>query len=171
MMTRRICVLIMMVVGVMSPGAQAQKANLNGTWKLDLTKSFMGGDHLFPDYRLTRKIELKGSTISITDSSVHNSVVNIPLPDATMTMELSIDGKEHEVQLSAGFPGRPPSKVKVTAEWQGCTLEIVQMTSGFATYGKQRLFLSDDGSQLIDLVEQHSIYGDSEQRLVFDKVP
>jgi hypothetical protein len=36
---------------------------------------------------------------------------------------------------------------------------------------KQRLFLSSDGSQLIDLVEGHNIYGDSEQRLVFDKLP
>jgi hypothetical protein len=57
----------------------------------------------------------------------------------------------------------------VAANWQGCTLEIAQRGSGFAGSGKQRLFLSEDGSQLIILVEQHSTYFDSEQRLVFDK--
>jgi hypothetical protein len=61
--------------------------------------------------------------------------------------------------------------VPVTAKWQADTLELVQNVSGLANMTKQRLFLSGDGSQLIDLVEGHNIYGDSEQRLVFDKLP
>lgn len=161
----------MMFAAVTSLAAHSQKANLSGTWKLSVAKSFMGSDHPFPEYQLTRKIEQKGDTVSITDNSVHNSVVNIPLPDSTTRIEVVADGKEHELELPAPFPGRPPAKAQVTASWQGATLELRQITSGLANYAKHRLFLSDDGSQLIDLVEQHSIFGDSEQRLVFDKAP
>ena len=169
-MRNRLCI-VMMFAAVTSLAAPAQKADLSGTWKLNVARSLMGGDHPFSEYQLTRKIEQKGDTISITDTSVHNSVVNIPLPDSTTKMEVVADGKEHEVQLPAPFPGRPPANAQVTATWQGRTLELRQITSGLANYAKHRLFLSDDGSQLIDLVEQHSTFGDSEQRLVFDKTP
>ena len=169
-MRNRFCI-VMMFAAVTSLAAHSQKANLSGTWKLSVAKSFMGSDHPFPEYQLTRKIEQKSDTVSITDNSVHNSVVNIPLPDSTTRMEVVPDGKEHELELPAPFPGRPPAKAQVTASWQGATLELRQITSGLANYAKHQLFLSDDGSQLIDLVEQHSIFGDSEQRLVFDKAP
>lgn len=55
------------------------------------------------------------------------------------------------------------------ATWLGNTLELLQLNNGLADYGKQRLFLSDDGSRLIDLVELRSLYGDSEQEFVFVK--
>ena len=151
--------------------ALAQKVDLSGTWKLNVARSFMAGDHPFPDYELTKKIEQKGDTISITDMSVHASVVNIPLPDSTTTMEVAADGKEHAVQSPPPFPGMPPRTAQVTASWQGCTLQLRQVTSGLANYGVQRLFLSEDGRQLIILVEAHSTFGDTEQRLVFDKQP
>ena len=106
----------------------------------------------------------------MTDASVHNSVVNIPLPDATTKMELTADGKEHLVTLP-GFPWYASVEAAVRAEWQGGTLELVQTISGFANYAKHRLFMVADGAQLIDLVEQHSGYGDAEQRLVFEKAP
>lgn len=157
------------LAGVVSLGAQGQKANLSGTWKLNVAKSSMGSDHPFPDYALTRTIVLTGDGISMTDASVHNSVVNIPLPDATTKMEVTADGKEHEVTMPGNFPGMPPSRAKVTAEWQGGTLELVQVVAGMANYTKHRLFVSGDGAQLIDLVEQHSGYGDGEQRLVFER--
>jgi hypothetical protein len=169
-MRNRLCI-VMMFAAVTSLAAHSQQANLNGTWKLNVAKSSMGGDHPFPEYELTRKIEQKGDTVSITDASVHNSVVNIPLPDSTTKMEVAADGKEHEVKLPPPFPGMPPANAQVTATWQGRTLELRQITSGLANYAKRRLFLSDDGSQLIDLVETHSTFGDSEQRLVFDKTP
>ena len=168
-MRNRLCAVMMLAT--LTLAAQAQKANFNGTWKLNLARSFMGGDHPFSDYQLTKKIEQKGDAISITDIAVHNSVVNIPLPDSTSTMEVAVDGREHEVQLPPPFPGRPPAKAQVTATWLGCTLELRQVTAGLANYAIHRLFLSEDGSQLIDLVEQHSGYGDSEQRLVFEKAP
>jgi len=34
---------------------------------------------------------------------------------------------------------------------------------------KRRYFLSEDGNHLIELVEGHNGFGDTEQRLVFDK--
>jgi hypothetical protein len=169
MMRNRLLAAIVLTGSFAALSAHGQKASLTGTWKLNVASSFMGGDHPFPDYELTRKIAQSADTISITDVSVHNSVVNIPLPDATTTMEVAADGKEHEVQLPPAFPGRPPAKAQITATWQGCTLELLEINNGLSNYGKQRLFLSENGSQLIDLVETHSIYGDSEQRLVFDK--
>ncbi len=71
--------------------------------------------------------------------------------------------------MPPGFPGMPPSKAAVTAEWQGGALEVVRVVAGMASYSRLRLFLSDDGAQLIELVEQHSTFGDAEQRLVFEK--
>jgi hypothetical protein len=156
-------------MGALSLGAQAQKANLSGTWKLNVAKSFMGSDHPFREFALTRTIVQTGDAITMTDASVHNSVVNIPLPDATTKIEVAADGKEHETTMPGNFPGLPPSKAMVKAEWQGGTLELVQVVSGLANYSKHRLFVSTDGTQLIDLVEQHSGYGDGEQRLVFEK--
>jgi len=169
-MRNRLCT-VMMLAALTTLTAHAQQANLNGSWRLNVPRSFMGGDHPFIDYQLTRKIEQRGDAISITDVALHNSVVNIPLPDSTSTMEVAADGKEHEVQLPPPFPGRPPAKAHVTATWQGCTLELRQVSLGLANYAIHRLFLSQNGSQLIDLVEQHSIYGDSEQHLIFDKAP
>ncbi|HEY6491078.1 MAG: hypothetical protein WCC26_01250 [Terracidiphilus sp.] len=163
--------LMILLAGATALSAQTQGARLGGTWRLNVAKSFLGGDHPFSDYALTKTIVQTGDAVSITDASVHNSVVNIPLPDSTTTLEVAVDGKEHLQTQQAGFPGMPVSKAAVTAEWQGGTLEMVQVVSGFANYSKQRLFLSEDGSQLIDLVEQHSIYGDGEQRLVFEKAP
>lgn len=168
MSVRKVWMLIALA-GMSALPAMAQKANLEGTWKLNLTKSFMGPDHPSSDYQLTKKIARTDEKISITDIAVHVSTMNIPLPDSTTTMEIAVDGKEHDVQVPGGFPGVPPTPVKVAASWQGCTLEINQRGSGFAGSGKQRLFLSEDGSELIILVERHSTYFDSEQRLIFDK--
>jgi hypothetical protein len=157
------------LAGMSTLPVAAQKANLEGSWKLNLAKSFMGPDHPSSDYQLTKKIALTAGRISITDTSVHASTMNIPLPDSTTTIEIAADGKEHDVQVPAGFPGVPPMAVKMAASWQGCTLEVNQRGSGFAGSGTQRLFLSQDGTELIILVERHSTYFDSEQRLVFDK--
>lgn len=149
--------------------AQAQAPSFAGTWRLNIAQSFLGPEHPFPDYALTRTIQQTGDTFSVTDASVHNSFVNIPLPDATLAWSVATDGKEHAVKLPSSLPGAPPSTAQVTATWQAGTLEVFQSANGLAAYGKQRFFLSGDTSQLVVLVEQHSIYGDSEQRLVFDK--
>ena len=159
------------LAGLASLAAQAQKANLSGTWRLNVAKSYMGQEHPFSNYEFTKKIELTGENITINETGIHNSVVNVPLPDSKTSMHVAADGKEHEVHMSTGNPRQPESVLHVTATWQAGTLELVQIVSGLANMTRHRLFLSDDGSQLIDLVEGHNIYGDSEQRLVFDKLP
>ena len=163
---------IAIMLGAMAPLlAQSPKANLSGSWRLNVSKSFMGMEHPFSNYELTKKIDQTGENISITDSAIHNSNVNIPLPDSTTSIQVSTDGKEHLVHVSSSIRSQPESNVPMTATWQAGTLEIVQNVMGLANMTKHRLFLSGDGSQLIDLVEGHNIYGDSEQRLVFDKLP
>ena len=149
--------------------AMAQNNGMSGTWKLNLAKSFMGSDHPSSDYQLTKKIELKNGLVSITDSSVHATIVGIQLPDSVTTTEMATDGKEHDIKLPSVFPGIPEMSGKASAAWQGCTLEVHQVIAAFDSSTKQRLFLSDDKSQLIVLVEGHSTFLDTEQRLVFEK--
>jgi hypothetical protein len=160
-----------MLVALAQMTARPQTANLSGTWRLNVSKSFMGMEHPFSNYELTKKIDQAGENISITDTAIHNSNVNIPLPDSSTSMQVATDGKEHLVQVSSSNRNQPESNVPMTATWQAGTLELVQNVTGLANMTKHRIFLSGDGSQLIDLVEGHNIYGDSEQRLVFDKVP
>lgn len=160
----------LLIAGALAAPAQ-QHPDLAGAWRLNIAQSFLGADHPFPDYALTRTIAQSGDTLSITDASVNNSFVNIPLPDATITWSVPTDGKEHATKLPSSIPNAPPSTAQVTATWQAGTLEVVQIANGLAAWGKQRFFLSGDAAHLIVLVEQHSIYGDSEQRLVFDKAP
>jgi len=150
----------MALAAAMTLPAVAQKPSLSGTWKLNVEKSFLAGDHPAKDYELT-------------DIAVHVSMMNIPLPDAKTTVELATDGQEHEVTGAASFPGMPPVKMKVVASWQGGTLLVSETGRGFGGLSKtqRRYFVSDDGSQLIELVEGHSGFGDNEQRLVFDKQP
>jgi hypothetical protein len=168
-MLKTFCIAVVLAV-LSSLAAQAQKANLSGTWRLNVAKSFMGQEHPFSNYEFTRKIQQSGESISIAETGIHNSVVNVPLPDSNTAMQVTADGNEHEVHMSTGNPSQPESVLHVTATWQAGTLELVQIVLGLANMTKHRLFLSDDGSQLIDLVEGHNIYGDSEQRLVFDKL-
>ena len=171
-MTRRhlaFAPIVALALAAAALAAQAQHSALSGTWRLNIAQSFLGQDHPFPDYALTRTIEQSGDSFSVTDASVHNSFVNIPMPDSKVSWSVATDGKEHAVKLPSSFPGAPPTTAQVTATWQAGTLEVFQSANGLAAYGKQRFFLSDDSAHLVVLVEQHSIYGDSEQRLVFDK--
>jgi hypothetical protein len=149
--------------------ALAQEVNLTGTWKLNLAKSFLGADHQSAGYELTKTIAQKNGVVSITDATRNATVVNIPLPDSQITTEIAVDGKEHQVKLATGFPGMPSTIGTAVANWQGCTLEIRQLGTGFLGSKKQRLYLSKDGAELIVLVETHSTFADSERRLVFDK--
>jgi len=161
---------MVLLAGLAGSHAMAQNNSLSGTWKLDLAKSFMGSDHPSSDYQLTKKIELKKGLLSITDSSVHATMAGIQLPDTVITMELAPDGKEHDIKLPSVFPGIPEMTGKASAVWQGCTLEVHQVIAAFGSSTKQRMFLAEDRTQLIVLVEGHSTFLDTEQRLVFEKV-
>jgi hypothetical protein len=160
---------LIILLGLAGPLALAQNEKLTGTWNLNVAKSFMGSDHPTADYRWARKIEQKDGRLSITDITLHATMANIPLADATAIMQFAADGKEYDIKLPASFPGIPEMPGKVSGEWQGCTLEFHQIVPAFGGSTKERLFLSPDGAQLIALVEQHSTYGDTEQRLVFDR--
>ena len=155
--------------------AFAQAGNLNGTWKLNLAKSFLGAEHPAADYQLTKKIEVKDGSASITDTSANATMANIPLPDSKNSLVFAVDGKEHDAQVPVGFPGIPSMPAKISATWEGCTLaiEIRGAGPGAVLVGttKQRLFLSERGSQLIVLIERQATYGDSEQKFIFDKQP
>ena len=82
------------MLGGIALHAAAQRSDLSGTWKLNLAKSFMAGDHPSNDYELTTVIENEGAEIKQTDFAKHVSMMNIPLPDLSTTRELIFDGKE-----------------------------------------------------------------------------
>ena len=151
----------------------SRRAAFTGTWRLDLKKSDMGSDHPDPTYGFTKTFELKGSTIVQKDHEVNVDIVGFALPERNSTEELVPDGQEHIVQRPGFFPGMPPSPVHVSAEWQGDNLVLSE--SGQSVVGpmtaSRRYFLSDDGSQLIEVVTGRTLFGDSEQRIVFIRVP
>jgi hypothetical protein len=160
---------LVLVVWFAGSNAMAQNNSLSGTWKLNLAKSFMGSDHPSSDYQLTKKIEQKNGLLSITDSSIHATMAGIQLPDTVTTMELAPDGKEYGIKLPSVFPGIPEMTGKASAVWQGCTLEVHQVIAAFGSSTKQRMFLSEDRTQLIVLIEGHSTFLDTEERLVFQR--
>lgn len=149
----------------------AQQVNLSGTWKLNLAASFMGADHPAPDYELTKVLLQEGRTIHQTDIGKHVSVVNIPLPDSQVSTDFITDGEEHNAQAPAPFPGMPPANIRIIAVWQGNTLLVKERSAdtGRPSSAERRYFLTEDGAHLIELVEAHNAFGDSEQRLVFEK--
>jgi hypothetical protein len=163
--------LITLAAAIALPAA-AQKTDLSGTWKLNMKQSFLAGDHPDKDYGLTKTIVQKGKTISLTDAAVHVNLMNIPMPDSKFTVDLVADGQQHDALAPAFLPGLPPMKMKTVAEWQGGTL-LVTETGNFMgpSTTQRRYYLSEDGRQLIELIVGHNGFGDSEQRLVFDKQP
>lgn len=163
--------IVVVMLGCCTLYAQAQKPDLNGTWKLRVAKSAMGSDHEMPDYEYTKIIAVKGNSLSVTDIQTNATIVNIALPDSKTTNELRLDGTEQDQQMAGPFPGMPSTKIKVSGEWQGGTVFIQQRGQlfGGAMTLHQRYFLSEDGTQLIELIERHGVTGDKEQRLVFEK--
>jgi hypothetical protein len=166
----KVLAILAFAAGMALPAA-AQKTDLSGTWKLNLEKSFLAGDHPAKDYEFTKVFLQRAGGIQQTDIARHVSMMNIPMPDSSITTDLVIDGKEHEVMAPAPFPGMPPSKSKVVAEWQGGTLLLTESGQSFGgrSLMQRRYFLSEDGSRLYELVEGHNGFGDTAQRLVFDK--
>ncbi len=167
----RKCLTGIAIILAMALPVAAEQVNLSGTWKLNLATSFMAGDHPYPDYEFTKVLIQEGQNIRQTDIGKHVSVVNIPLPDSRVSVDLIADGQEHDAELPGPFPGMPPAKLKVVAEWQGQTLLVTERnaSAGSASVATRRYFLSADGAHLIELVEEHNSFGDTEQRLVFDK--
>ena len=92
------------------------------------------------------------------------------MPDSTTTLELAIDGKDHDMRGAAFFPGMPTPLINVSAVWQGNTLSIreISQPADAASRTYRRFFLSDDGSELHELIEGHRSFSDTEQHLVFN---
>lgn len=169
---RRLALLAVLLSGAMSL-CQAQAPDLNGTWKLNVARSFLAGDHASPDYVLLVTLRLQGSSLSITTDGTNPGEGVFGLPASKSAMELPIDGKPHDVTHPGFLPGMPPSHVAVSAEWQGSTLSISERGASFGGVSstRRRYFLSEDKTQLIELIESHSTFGDAEQRMVFEKQP
>lgn len=144
-----------------------------GSWRLDLKKSYMGAEHPEGNYGFTKTFELKGSTIVQKDHEVNVDIVGFALPERNSTQELVPDGQEHTTQVPGFFPGMPPTPTRVIAEWQGDNLVLSESGQSFIglVSTSRRYYLSDDGKELVELITGRTTYGDSEQRLVFARVP
>ena len=165
--------LALLAVAAAAATASSQQSGFSGAWKLNLNKSSMAAEHTPSDYELTRTLAQDGSQLTITDNAAHQAMMNIPMPDSRTTTTLIADGQAHAGKGTPFFPGLPAPDVEISAEWQGGTLFVTERGSGFGglTTTHFRYYLSAGGSELIDLVDSHSTFGDSEQRLVFDKQP
>ena len=155
-----------------SPAPGARRAAFAGTWRLDLNKSYMGGDHPDSNYGFTKTFELKGQTIVQKDHEVNVDIVGFALPERNSSAELVADGHEHTIEVPGFFPGMPPTPTRVTAEWQGDNLVLQESGQSFIGPSStlRRYFLSEDGAELIELIVGRTTYGDSEQKLVFARV-
>jgi hypothetical protein len=160
----------MALIGASTIAALGQKADLSGTWDLNIAKSFLAGEHPASDYRFSKIFVQQDNLIQQTDIVTHASIANISLPDSKISTEIVADGKEHQSK-AAQITGLPATTAMITAVWQGCTLEVTEEGKGLLGLSTthRRYFLSDDGTQLIELVQGQTGFGDTEQRLVFDK--
>jgi hypothetical protein len=158
--------------GQNSQPPSARRAAFAGTWRLDLKKSYMGSDHPDASYGFTKTFELKGSTIAQKDHEVNIDIVGMALPERNSSAELVPDGQEHTIQAPSFFPGMPPTPMHITVEWQGDNLVVQESGQSFIgpVSNSRRYFLSEDGTELIEIITGRTSFGDSEQRLVFARV-
>lgn len=155
--------------GQNSQAPDNRKAAFAGTWRLDLKKSYMGSDHPEGNYGFTKTFELNGSTILQKDHEVNVDIVGFALPERNSSQELVPDGQEHTIQVPGFFPGMPPTPTHVTVEWQGDNLVLQEVGQSFIgpVSTSRRYFVSQGGTELIEIIVGRTTYGDSEQRLVF----
>ena len=161
----------LLMLASLTLAATAQTPSISGKWKLSLTKSSLASDHPRSDYQLTWTVTQTGNAVQIIASATHVSMMNIPLPDSSTTTTYTADGQERDVELPGILPFLPKVPTSLRAEWQGNTLAIRERSStqSSATSSSRRIYLSPDGSELIELIESHSGYGDGEQRLIFER--
>ena len=150
----------------------ARRAAFAGTWRLDLKKSYMGSDHPEANYGFTKTFELKGPAIAQKDHEVNIDIVGMALPERNSTAELVPDGQEHTTMAPSFFPGMPPTAMRVTVEWQGDNLVVQESGQSFMgpVINSRRYFLSEEGTELIEIITGRTSFGDSEQKLVFARV-
>jgi hypothetical protein len=139
------------VKGSQVPSCEARRAAFAGRWRLDLKRSSMGADHPESNYAFIKTFELKASTLVEKDHEVNVDIAGFVLPERNSTAELVPDHQEHSVERPGFFPGMPPIRTRVTAEWQGDNLIVSELGQSFigpmAT--SRRYFLSEDGAELV----------------------
>jgi hypothetical protein len=161
--------------------ASGSSIDLSGTWRLNLAESSFGGEQPEQDYELTWRLEQSPGGIRIAESAQNVSIVNIPLPNSSHTTEYNSDGRESVIlrpgpNILPGLGWRPQApqvRFGVKAEWQGRTFWIEERTFPDSSYSvtHRRIFLSNDGMRLIELLHITSLTDDTEQKLVFERVP
>jgi len=114
----------------------ADKPNLSGNWKIDLTNSDFGGPG--PD-SFTRKIEQNGPSLIMADEQTSAAGVE------KAVRKYTTDGKETTYQWMG-------SEVKSTAHWEGDTLVIVGKldAGGTEVIVNSTLTISADGKTLTE---------------------
>jgi len=164
-------ILISALIFGMAAAAVAQQAALNGQWRLNQAKSFLAGDHPPADYVLVLGVKIAGDSMELVTTAQNAGDAMYGLPRSKSKIDTPIDGKPHEASQPGFLPGMPETPITIRAEWQGETLLVEQTGGGFGgvTRTRRRFFVSGEQKRLVELVESHSTFGDSEQRLVFDK--
>jgi hypothetical protein len=152
--------------------ARAQTTDLSGVWKLNQGKSFLGGDHPPAAYQLVLTLKVQASSIFEIIEAKNPGAAVFGLPKSKSSLDLAIDGKEHEVLQPGFMPTMPPNRLKVIAAWEGSTLVITERGAGFggSMTTTSRFFLSQDQTQLVELVETHNVFADIQQRRVYEKM-
>lgn len=169
MMKKMIAVL--MVAGLLPLVAAAEKPNLAGTWQLNLKASNLAGSHVSAEYAMKWAVKQNKDVVEITEDAVHVDMMHIPLPDTHKTTSYTADGSLHAIKQPGFIPMLPPTDIEEKAEWQAGALLIVDrgITASTVNETTRRIYLSEDGKQLIVESFARNGYGDSELKYVFDR--
>jgi hypothetical protein len=122
----------------------AAKADFNGTWKLDATKS----EGVPPDMEQTMIVKQKGDEISI------ETKVKTPQGEQIVPDSYSASGKA--IELTKDSPGNKKQKIKRTSKWTEGGMEVIEEAvvempdGGTGTVNiKRKWMLSTDGKTLV----------------------
>ena len=141
----------------------SRRAAFVGTWRLDLSKSYMGSDHPEANYGFTKTFVLNGSTLVQKDHEVNVEIIGFAMPERNSTADFVPDRQEHTIEQPGFFPGMPPVHAQVVVEWQGDNLLVTESSQSFIgpANTSRRYYLSEDGGELIELVVGRTTFGDS----------
>jgi hypothetical protein len=128
---------IAILIAAASLAFAADKPNLSGTWKMDMTKSDFGGSP--PPDSLTRTIQHNEPSLIVTDEQVS------ALGPDKVVRKYTTDAKEIAYQWMG-------SEVKSAAHWEGNALRIVGKVDagGAEVVVSGTLTLSADGKTLTE---------------------
>lgn len=134
----------------------ADRPNLSGEWKLDVSKSDFGA--MPAPEKMTRKIEHAESNFHIVTTQ------SSPRGERTTDVKYTLDGKPNKVQVM----GRDAT---VKAKWDGAVLVVETELDfdGNKILQKERIKVSDDGKSMSSESTLNSPMGENTSKLVFTK--